>query len=278
MKALIDADILQYEIAFAAETRWKHIQIDAGREPDGSPPPYGLIPEMVDLRIAAILEASGAEGEPIFFFTGEKNFRFDIAFTQPYKERPDAKPFHYRSVKTYIVDKYRCYELEGLEADDLIGIWMTSYPGKYICCSRDKDLRQIPGWHFGWELHKQPQFGPMEIDEFGFLDLRVKNDKAKSKYLVGGGDKFFFSQMLTGDSVDCIPGCSGIGVVSAYKMLEGCQTSKDCFEAVWEEYRRRFGLYAPETLLEQGRLLRMVRELDSERKPILWTPSLFERS
>lgn len=278
MRALIDADILQYEIAFAAETKWKHIQIEAGREPDGSPPPYGLIPEMVDERIKHILTVSEAEGEPIFFFTGEKNFRFDIAFTQPYKVRNEEKPFHYRSVKTYIVDKYQSYELEGLEADDLIGIWMTAYPGKYICCSRDKDLRQIPGWHFGWELHKQPQFGPMEITEFGFLELRVKPDKAKTKYLVGGGDLFFYSQLLTGDRVDSIPGCNGVGPVSAYEKLARCQTSADCFETVWHEYRQRFGLYAPDIFLEQGRLLRMVRHLDAERKPILWTPTLFERS
>lgn len=278
MRALIDADILQYEIAFAAETRWKHIQIEAGREPDGSPPPYGLIPEMVDQRIAHILQQSGAEGEPIFFFTGEKNFRFDIAFTQPYKVRTGEKPFHYRSVKTYIVDKYRSYELEGLEADDLIGIWMTTYPGKYICCSRDKDLKQIPGWHFGWEVHKQPQFGPMEIDELGFLELRVKNDKDKTKYLVGGGEKFFFSQMLTGDSVDSIPGCDGIGPVYAFSRLKDCGTIEDCAKKVQEEYRRRFGLYYPDVYLEQGRLLRMVRQLDERRSPVLWNPSLFERS
>lgn len=272
MLALIDSDILQYEVAFAAESRLKFMFKEQEREPDGSPPPYSWIPEMVDERVNAIMQQSECVGEPIMLFTGPNNFRFNIAFTQPYKERDDAKPYHHANVKTYIESKYRCLEREGLEADDLIGMMMTKYPGKYMCCSRDKDLRQIPGWHFGWELHKQPQFGPMEIDEYGFLELR---QSGKRKFLVGGGDKFFYSQLLTGDSTDDIPGCDGIGPVGAYEILKDCRTSEDCFEAVRKEYQHRYGLYYPEYLLEQGRLLRMVRSLEPDGMPTLWNPSLF---
>ncbi|AXH72001.1 MAG: exonuclease [Podoviridae sp. ctbj_2] len=278
MRAAIDADILQYEIAFAAESRLKHWLAEGKEMPEDGHPPLPWVHEMIEERVNAILRDSGAVGEPIMFFTGKNNFRFDVAFTQPYKVRDDVKPYHHANVKTFIEYKYECHEVEGLEADDLIGIIMTANPGKFICCSRDKDLRQLAGWHFGWELHKQPQFGPMEIDEFGFLELRVKNDKAKTKYLVGGGDLFFFSQLLTGDRVDCIPGCNGVGPVAAFKILEGAETSADCFERVWNFYKQTFGLYAPDIFLEQGRLLRMVRKLDGERKPILWNPSLFERS
>lgn len=278
MRAAIDADILQYEIAYAAESRLRHEAEDGKEVPEDGHPPFAWIPEMVEERVNAIMRDSGAGGEPLMFFTGKNNFRFDIAFSAPYKPRPEAKPYHHQNVKTVIEYKYKCYEVEGLEADDLIGIVMTAYPGKYISCSRDKDLRQLPGWHFGWELHNQAQFGPMEITEDGFLELRQRNDKAKTKYLVGGGDKFFFSQMLTGDRVDGIPGCDGVGPVAAFKILEGCQSSSDCFEAVKAEYQRRFGLFFPDVLLEQGRLLRMVRSLDERGSPVLWNPSLFERS
>lgn len=264
--AAIDADILQYECAFAAEAAWKYEHAERGEEVEG-PPPFANVALIVDKRIEEILNVTGVR-KAKFFFTGASNFRHNIAFTHPYKDRDSRKPHYHEAVKAYIERKYETHEVDGLEADDLLGILMTAFPGKYICCSRDKDLRQIPGWHFGWEMGKQPQFGPELVDEIGYLEMK---ETGKSKKLIGTGFKFFFSQMITGDSVDTIPGIPGAGGVTAFQLLEPCKTYEECLEVVKRAYQEAYQLYWPEVMLEQGRLLWMVRELDSDKKPVMWS-------
>ena len=259
----MNGNILNYECAFAAEAAWKYQHAEKGEEVTG-PPPFDRVAQTIDARIAEIMRVTEAK-KNMFFFTGSTNFRNEIAFTQKYKERPGNKPFYYDAVRAYIERNYESHECEGLEADDLLGIMMTKYPGQFICCSRDKDLRQIPGWHYSWELNKQPQFGPVLIDEMGWIELTPK------RKILGGGAKFFFSQMLMGDTVDTIPGIPNTGPVTAYNALKECQTYAECLEAVKVAYRAHYKLYWPEVMLEQGRLLWMVRELDAKKQPIMWS-------
>lgn len=251
-KLLLDADILLYEISFAAETHWKLLHAEKGEEVE-VPPPWEMVAEKIETRIPEIVNESGAEGEPILFFTGKSNFREKLATTFKYKElRPD-KPYHYYNIKAYLKSRFKFYEEEGLEADDLLGIFLTAYPDLYICGSRDKDLKQVPGWHYGWEVNKQPSFGPALIDELGTISL---NSKRK---LVGTGARFMHAQMLMGDRVDTIPGLPGYGSVTAFKTLEACNTIDELEKAVLEAYRGVYGDSAEERMIEIGRMVYMIR-------------------
>ena len=97
----------------------------------------------------------------------------------------------------------------------------------------------------------QGQYGPRYIDKHGFLELTER------KQLKGGGDMFFYSQMLTGDSVDNIPGLRGCGPAKAYKVLKDCKNEQDLFEAVQWEYEAQLKDDWQEYMLEQGQLLWM---------------------
>lgn len=161
---------------------------------------------------------------------------------------------------------YNVVESEGMEADDLMAIEQTKQPNETIICTRDKDLRAVPGWHYGWELGNQPSFGPRFVDIFG--ELRLSGDR---KSIKGEGLVFFYSQCLTGDRVDSIPGLGGCGPVKAFEILKNTKTPDEAFKAVLEAYRGVYGDDAEKELLEQGQLLWMTRELHPDGSPVLWT-------
>lgn len=255
MQPLIDADVLVYECGFAAEAGWKQ---------DGAPP-FEYAAEHLDNRVANICAEVGASKPPILFLTGKTNFRTKIAKRQKYKDRPSNKPFHYKNLIAYIKGKYDYRISEGLEADDLICIEQTSRPEETIICTRDKDLRACGGWQYGWELGNQPSFGPERVEGFGRIAL--SRDR---KSIKGVGLLFFYSQLLTGDKVDSITGCEGIGAVKAYETLKDCTTSKEALKAVYSLYKQRYGLTAYSEMLEQGRLLWMTRKLREDGTPYLW--------
>ena len=254
MTPLIDADVLRYEIGAIGDI-------------DG-PKSFDFVAEVLDGRIRDICEAVHATAPPILFLTGKTNFRDDIAVTKPYKgTRKSEKPFHFENITVYMYNQYEVRLTEGLEADDLMSIEQCSGLDETVICTRDKDLRMVPGWHYGWECGAQREFGPIFVDGDGALDLAL--DK-KPKKLTGFGDIFFYSQLLTGDSVDNIPGCPGVGAVRAFEVLTE-PSDKSFYERVLSEYERKNCTL--EYLMEQAHLLWMVRELTEEGKPVLWQPS-----
>lgn len=268
MQPLIDGDVLLYEIGYGAETGWQHPGF----------PPFDFVADMVDNRIGNICAITESTQPPIVYFTGNTNFRTEIAVTRKYKDRPSLKPFHYYNIRAYIKGKYDFRCTEGLEADDLMAIEQTRreeilegnplYSGptvRSIICTRDKDLRAVPGWHFGWELGNQPQFGPEATDEFGWI--RLSSDRRK---IEGMGFMFFCSQLLTGDRVDTIPGIPKCGAVKAFETLLGCSTTREALKRVYGAYRAFAGHDGYKYMLEQGRLLWMTRRLREDGSPILW--------
>ena len=74
MTPLVDADVILYEIGFAAETGWQQPGV----------PPFDYVADLVDNRIGNICALSGATQPPILFFTGKTNFRTEIAKRRKY--------------------------------------------------------------------------------------------------------------------------------------------------------------------------------------------------
>ena len=70
--------------------------------------------------------------------------------------------------------------------------------------------------------------------------------------------------------MDNIPGCPGIGPKKAEKALEGLSQEEEMYQAVLALYEEKYPENASEELLEQARLVWMVRELDEEGQPIMW--------
>jgi hypothetical protein len=250
---LIDADILRYEVGFAAETGWKAITEDKD-----ALPPFSYVANMLEQRIEYIQDEIGTKETPILYLTEGRTFRYDLAVTKPYKgTRKGDKPYHYDNLSIYMKGVLDAKVVTHIEADDALAIDHLAAGGSTIICSRDKDLRQVPGWFYSWELGRQPAFGPVEIRKEGSLELHQPGNKLR-----GTGLPFFCSQVLTGDAVDNIPGLPGCGPVRAHLLLEESQWPMDVIDY---EYKGKEDL-----LLEQGRLCWIVRRLHDDGTPVLW--------
>lgn len=199
----------------------------------------------------------------------DPNFRDKVAVKKEYKggRKESSKPYHFNNLTAYILNNYKCVFQEGLEADDLLCIEQCKRIKELdtIICTRDKDLRMCPGMHYGWACGKQPAFGPKLVDDIGEIAL-VKNGKE----VKGTGLKFFYSQLITGDKVDSIPGLPRGGPVLAYSTLSELTTEEEMFNAVLGLYEGRCGDTHREDMLEQAYLLWMVRELYEDGSPVMW--------
>lgn len=164
-----------------------------------------------------------------------------------------------------------------IEADDsmtmahLDYIRQTGDPTLSVIGTDDKDLWQNPGniinittkkttWNGTWDS-MQRGWG----ENLGWVAFRA-SDKSKTKKLVGRGMKFFWAQMLAGDSADNIAGLPAIAtwVADIYKPIKGNRTAEqlavgdslaadmisqarseaDCFNMVHQAYASYYGVHA----------------------------------
>lgn len=253
MHALIDADIFCYSFG-------------AARKEDGNPLQWPFVISRMDAMLQRILDEVGAESHQLYL-TGKGNFRENIATIKPYKgHRTAEKPYWYQHVRDFLMYHRGAEMIEGMEADDAMGIAQCSdlnyrcpeYGNKFepetVICSLDKDLDMIPGYHYNWNKE-----GVWYQDETTALHC-------------------FYCQLLTGDSTDNIPGLYGVGKSSTLlRNIKSLDTELDMFILVREEYSKRFGSYWKSFLIENARLLWILREegedvaeriskLDSESK------------
>jgi hypothetical protein len=251
MRALIDGDLLVYECSAVAEY--------PKDEPISN---FDFVIEVFHNKLRDMLKAVDCT-DYTMYLTGKNNFRNQIAVTKPYKgNRKGEKPFHYHNLRAYIMSLPDSVMIEGMEADDALAINQTE---DTIICSRDKDLRMVAGWHYGWESGQQGEFGPFQFTKQGQLQLSENKKK-----LTGGGLMFFYSQLLTGDSTDNIPGLKGYGPAKAFDILCRCTDEYELFDAVSVVYEEQHQDKFEEYMLEQGRLLWMVNELNEDGSPVMW--------
>lgn len=256
-KPLIDGDVIRYEIGFASEVGWQQEGV----------PPFDYVADKVDNLINHLCVVTESTLPPVIYFTGKTNFRTDIAKRQKYKDRLSNKPYHYKNITAYLKGKYEWKEREGFEADDLMSIDQVEDIHGTIICTRDKDLHTTPGWVYGWELGNQASFGPDFCDTYGHISLSEDRKKIR-----GRCDKFFYTQCLTGDPTDTIPGLPRCGPVKAFSIVEATTTPVEGYQAVLEAYRATYGDTAEKELLEQARLLWMVKSLNEDGSPKMWEP------
>lgn len=173
------------------------------------------------------------------FLSPERTFRHTLATTRPYKgNRVQPKPKYLKEVEQYLVKNHGAIFGDNVEADDEIGIALSAQGDSAVSVSIDKDLLQIPGWHYNWVNDTVTYIRPKESD-FNF-----------------------YTQMLTGDATDNIPGIAGCGPRRALSALLGAGSRKELCTRVWGVYRDQFDgtENASRYFMEQASLLHILRE------------------
>jgi 5'-3' exonuclease len=179
-------------------------------------------------------------------FSSPLNFRYEVDPTYKANRKGSRKPLCYSVVREMCDAHYNTLTMDGLEADDIMGILATKPGGATrIIVSQDKDMKTIPAtvWN-GKDL------------------LHVSEAEADYNHLY---------QTLIGDSVDGFKGCPGVGPVKAEKILTMGKEAP--WAAVAAAYKKA-GLDEEEAL-QQARLARILRWSDwnsDTKEPILWTP------
>ena len=256
MKAIIDGDILRYEVGFAAEAAIKAAS-DGDWLTNGAElplPDWDWVQNIFFERFNRILDETDSQDYAVYLTEGP-SFRHEVATTKPYKgSRVDHKPWHFKNLSAFIKAHFNVVVARpGLEADDEMAIAQTT--NTTVVCSRDKDLRQLNGWGYSWELGRQARWGPTLVTTPG--EIRLSSNRKK---LEGEGHMWFYGQLIVGDTADNIPGVEGFGPVAAYGMLGRHESLPGAWDAVKRTYRDKYKAGWEERLTEQARLLYLVRE------------------
>lgn len=273
---ILDGDIVLYRpcCTFNEDSDWARRKIQ------------GKVNELIDaLMLAADCDTY------ILFLTTKFNVR--DYYVDDYKaNRADVeRPINLKWAKEWAVSKLNSHFHRYLEADDLLGIYMTKHPDSVIW-SLDKDLRQIPGKHLDDKTRLVVEVTEKgQIYQYTYM-TDSDNPKEKKKIYFDGTLGLYF-QMLTGDSTDWILGCGkrvtkvyksgakkgqeyiarvGVGPGAALKILDkataGLESTDEVLaeaqQAVIDEYKKVHGQDWQKHLECQANLLFMVRKLDGE--------------
>ena len=168
MIAIIDSDSLTYAVGFSSNDIDEALAVSR------------LEATMIELCME--VECDEYEG----YLTGTGNFRYELAKTAPYKgNRISEKPIHLQALRNHLVESWGFVIVDGIEADDIVATRGTELKDECIIVGIDKDLLQIPGWHYNYRKHTKQY-----VDEFtGWYN--------------------FYLQILTGDVADNIKGLKG---------------------------------------------------------------------
>lgn len=233
-KALVDGDIVAYRSAFATKDKTAQDCYDA----------------VDDLMEYILSETTSFYTEDSFktYLTGRDNFRYSVAKTYHYKgnRKNVEKPVWLPAAREYLEDTWNAVVSSGCEADDLIAMEaMKGDPKANVICSIDKDFKTVPTWMFNFVK--------------GTWEYSTEEDAMK----------FFYTQVLTGDSADNIVGLHRVGPKTAEKILDGFETEEELFEACLKAYKEDKNLVGDpyERLIENAQLLHLQRYSEEVWEP-----------
>ncbi len=274
----IDGDILPYKVGFATQRTMYQLDIE-GRHtlspffytrskakvtkllkecPDIQVTEHFYVEQEIQaintlkLNLQGIISGSGCE-KFVVHLSGDTNFRTDIATILPYKgnRKGSEKPYHWPALRKWLEDKPYTRITDNEEADDQVSIAMMQ---GHVGATIDKDLNNTPGTHYN--------FNKGIVYEVTEMEAMVN----------------FYTQILTGDTADNIPGIKGIGPKTAAKILHGCRTPCDFEEAIFPHYEKLYGESWLDAMCEVGQLLWMRRDEKEVWLPTKWDPPWEEQT
>lgn len=238
MISLIDGDIVLHRVGYTTDLEEEWVA-------------FSRVDEMLD---GILVDTEAKEFQIYLSDSRENNYRYTIY--PVYKaNRTAPRPKHYNAIKEYLIRKWDARIAIGMEADDALGIgqiWNFEYvPPRHetVICSIDKDLLQIPGLHYNF----------------------VKKEWSEVK--AWDGLKWFYKQLLIGDTSDNVQGCQGIGPVKAGKAIDPLPEEageESLFGEVFALYRKQEPQKSEEEILKHILAIGQVLKIKQQEEEPLW--------
>jgi hypothetical protein len=289
MHLLIDADYMVYAAGFAGQ-HTKYASIDGGengtsasvcfydskpRDVDGplwehtELEPIENVLHSVKKMIQQIMERTeqrfGTLTDVTVYLTGSGNYRERLATIRPYKGNRDPrhKPIYMGDIRQYLVRQWSALVVHFVEADDAVSIAQTLLGDNCVVASIDKDLLQVPGWHY--------------VPKKGFKYITPEK-----------GLMHLYKQIICGDPTDNIAGCYKIGTKKAVDIVKKAAAKglslpdleKELYARALEAYENSIKQYGAElcgyedaeaALTETAHLVYMLRGIPSNlAEPMQW--------
>lgn len=281
---LVDGDVIAFTAASVSQRPYEDrygFVYDVAHKPEGE--------AVVENMLHGLKSLLGSDRMVVVLSDPEDNWRLGV--WEGYKgNRKDARrPFLLDYLKQYLRDKHGAFHWPSLEADDTLGILLTAPDGysEYgskadrILVGRDKDFLTVPGRYH-----------------------RLKDITASRKPIIRDSTpweatRWHMMQTLAGDRVDGYPGCPGIGMERAERIIDDPQLlvrqlgvitrginkgkacdkwvpepSRDYWQVIVSNYRKAGA--TEEDALRTARLAHILHweDYDADTGSItLWTPS-----
>tara|TARA_R110002012_G_scaffold186985_1_gene353835 strand:- start:477 stop:1265 length:789 start_codon:yes stop_codon:yes gene_type:complete len=198
----------------------------------------------------------------LLFWTGPSAFRRRIFPEYKANRAGMKKPVGWTRMKRELLEEEVSYLHDEIEADDWLGIYASALVNAdedFVIVSGDKDLDQIPGVHH-WPWKEEQTW-------------TITHDQAERQ---------FYRQILVGDSTDNIPGCAGVGAITAERIVSKFNIAEpvECWEEIVQQFEKALKKKndlrdATEVATLQARLVRILRATEYDvldRTVDLWTP------
>ena len=235
---LIDADIMYHRAGFAVEEKFDFdgVTIHASDCEDGM--------HLFHRLLTGILKNLNTT-RFVLCWSGNTNFRQSVDPGYKANRSGMRRPQGGTELKKALLRKYPSILVEGLEADDLMGL--NSGVGTIIV-SDDKDMMTVPGLHY---RPRKPEEGIQLVNEADAMHR-------------------WYQQILMGDRVDGYAGIPGIGEKKSQKILnDGGLRWLTVLQAYLDN-----GL-SEEDAIRTAQLARILQPGEWDftlNKPILWRP------
>lgn len=182
---LIDGDLVCYPCAASAK---------------------GLPREIAEVRCDELIRRIIMETNAVsykLYIGGEDNFRYNIWSEYKAHRKTMEKPEWLDACREHVMRYWNATIVNGMETDDKLGIELTSTGVEAILASFDKDMLQIPGWHYNWKKQEHRFVSPYD------------------------GLRTFYKQLIAGDGADNIPSYDGKFRNTVPKFIERLQQPLD---------------------------------------------------
>lgn len=228
-------------------------------------------------QLGVVRRIAGAGGRSVIHLTasgGHKGHRYAIATVKPYQGQRDSsrRPKNWQAMRewlegaagTTLGEGFKVKVWDDREADDGVAVaanYAITSGRLPAIFSRDKDFRMIPGRHIVWTTLERVEVRP---------DTWAVTDEDGNVY----GQKWFWMQMLQGDSADNVPGLPGqpakdagktktCGPACAEQWLADVENPTQAFQIVRDLYQRYYGHAWATAFAEQAALLWMRNDAEA---------------